>query len=208
MTIAQRARIVSGVLDARLPEPQIPLQHRDPFTLLVSVILSAQCTDERVNKVTPALFRRASTPEAMAALSPETVREYISSCGLSERKARNIVETSRILVEQYDGCVPNRFEELEALPGVGHKTASVVMNQAFGFPAFPVDTHIFRLARRWKLSKGENVEKVEIDLKKIFPKDEWGKRHLQIVLYGRQFCPARGCGDLCPICSALFSGNR
>lgn len=208
MTIAQRARIVSGVLDARLPEPQIPLQHRDPFTLLVSVILSAQCTDERVNKVTPALFRRASTPEAMATLSPETVREYISSCGLSERKARNIVETSRILVEQYDGCVPNRFEELEALPGVGHKTASVVMNQAFGFPAFPVDTHIFRLARRWKLSKGENVEKVEIDLKKIFPKDEWGKRHLQIVLYGRQFCPARGCGDLCPICSALFSGNR
>lgn len=208
MTIAQRARIVSGVLDARLPEPQIPLQHRDPFTLLVSVILSAQCTDERVNKVTPALFRRASTPEAMAALSPETVREYISSCGLSERKARNIVETSRILVEQYDGCVPNRFEELEALPGVGHKTASVVMNQAFGFPAFPVDTHIFRLARRWKLSKGGNVEKVEIDLKKIFPKDEWGKRHLQIVLYGRQFCPARGCGDLCPICSALFSGNR
>ncbi|MCC8020998.1 MAG: endonuclease III [Akkermansia sp.] len=208
MTIAQRARIVSGVLDARLPEPQIPLQHRDPFTLLVSVILSAQCTDERVNKVTPALFRRASTPEAMAALSPETVREYISSCGLSERKARNIVETSRILVEQYDGCVPNRFEELEALPGVGHKTASVVMNQAFGFPAFPVDTHIFRLARRWKLSKGKNVEKVEIDLKKIFPKDEWGKRHLQIVLYGRQFCPARGCGDLCPICSALFSGNR
>ncbi|MCD7797929.1 MAG: endonuclease III [Akkermansiaceae bacterium] len=208
MTIAQRARIVSGVLDARLPEPQIPLQHRDPFTLLVSVILSAQCTDERVNKVTPALFRRASTPEAMAALSPETVREYISSCGLSERKARNIVETSRILVEQYDGCVPNRFEELEALPGVGHKTASVVMNQAFGLPAFPVDTHIFRLARRWKLSKGENVEKVEIDLKKIFPKDEWGKRHLQIVLYGRQFCPARGCGDLCPICSALFSGNR
>ncbi len=208
MTIAQRARIVSGVLDARLPEPQIPLQHRDPFTLLVSVILSAQCTDERVNKVTPALFRRASTPEAMAALSPETVREYISSCGLSERKARNIVETSRILVEQYDGCVPNRFEELEALPGVGHKTASVVMNQAFGFPAFPVDTHIFRLARRWKLSKGENVEKVEIDLKKIFPKDEWGKRHLQIVLYGRQVCPARGCGNLCPICSALFSGNR
>lgn len=208
MTIAQRARIVSGVLDARLPEPQIPLLHRDPFTLLVSVILSAQCTDERVNKVTPALFRRASTPEAMAALSPETVREYISSCGLSERKARNIVETSRILAEQYDGCVPNRFEELEALPGVGHKTASVVMNQAFGFPAFPVDTHIFRLARRWKLSKGENVEKVEIDLKKIFPKDEWGKRHLQIVLYGRQFCPARGCGDLCPICSALFSGNR
>lgn len=208
MTIAQRARIVSGVLDARLPEPQIPLQHRDPFTLLVSVILSAQCTDERVNKVTPALFRRASTPEAMAALSPETVREYISSCGLSERKARNIVETSRILVEQYDGCVPNRFEELEALPGVGHKTASVVMNQAFGLPAFPVDTHIFRLARRWKLSKGGNVEKVEIDLKKIFPKDEWGKRHLQIVLYGRQFCPARGCGDLCPICSALFSGNR
>lgn len=208
MTLAQRTQIVREELDRLIPNPQIPLNHRDPFTLLVAVILSAQCTDARVNKVTPALFARASTPEEMAKLSPEVVCACIRSCGLSERKARNIVETSRLIAEKYNGCVPPHFDELEALPGVGHKTASVVMNQAFGVPAFPVDTHIFRLARRWKLSNGNTVEKVEHDLKKRFPQSEWGKRHLQIVLYGRAFCPARGCNNTCPICSLLHHSSE
>lgn len=203
MTIARRSQLVRQLLDASIPEPEVPLQHRDAFTLLIAVMLSAQCTDARVNLVTPALFRRASTPEEMAALSPETVREYIATCGLSERKAASIVATSRLLTERFGGQVPHTFEELESLPGVGHKTASVVMNQAFGFPAFPVDTHIFRLARLWKLSRGNTVEKVEADLKRIFPRPTWGKLHLQMVLYGRQFCPARGCGGTCPVCRAI-----
>ncbi len=205
MTLAQRTQIVREELNRLFPNPQVPLNHKDPFTLLIAVILSAQCTDARVNKVTPALFNLASTPAEMAKLSPTTVRAYIETCGLSERKAHNIVETSRRILENHNGIVPSTFDELEALPGVGHKTASVVMNQAFGVPAFPVDTHIFRLARRWKLSKGNTVEKVEHDLKKRFPRSEWGKRHLQIVLYGRAYCPARGCGDHCPICSLLTS---
>lgn len=203
MTVSQRAQRVRQLLDETIPNPEVPLQHRDAFTLLIAVMLSAQCTDARVNKVTPALFQRASTPEEMAKLAPETIREYIATCGLTERKAASIAATSRLLVERFGGEVPHTFEELESLPGVGHKTASVVMNQAFGFPAFPVDTHIFRLARRWKLSCGNTVEKVETDLKQLFPKDSWGKLHLQMVLYGRQFCPARGCGDKCPVCSSL-----
>lgn len=208
MTLSQRTQIVREELDRLIPNPQVPLNHRDPFTLLVAVILSAQCTDTRVNKVTPALFALASTPEKMAKLSPEIVCACIKSCGLSERKARNIVETSRLIVEKHNGCVPPHFDELEALPGVGHKTASVVMNQAFGLPSFPVDTHIFRLARRWNLSKGNTVEKVEHDLKKRFTQSEWGKRHLQIVLYGRAYCPARGCNNNCPICSLLSHSSE
>ena len=203
MTIKDRAAIVSHTLTELYPSLDIPLQHRDPYTLLIAVMLSAQCTDARVNIVTPALFARASTPGQMAQLTPEEVRPYIASCGLSERKSAAIVETSRIITERHGGIVPSTFEELEALPGVGHKTASVVMHQAFGHPAFPVDTHIFRLARKWKLSKGNNVEQVERDLKKLYPRREWGDLHLRIILYGRQYCPARGCGGSCPICSSL-----
>lgn len=203
MKRAEKLQVVIEELQRAFPEPEVPLQHKDPFTLLVAVMLSAQCTDARVNKVTPALFAAAPTPQAMAALGWEKVREYIATCGLTETKARRLVETSRMLVEKHGGQVPSTFEELEALPGVGHKTASVVMNQAFGFPAFPVDTHIFRLARRWGLSHGNTVEKVEADLKKIFPKDLWGKSHIQLVLWGRQHCPARGCRPACRICSRL-----
>lgn len=201
--LTHRCEIVRQTLDRVIPEPQVPLQHKDAFTLLIAVMLSAQCTDARVNKVTPALFQRASTPEEMAKLTPEIVRDYIASCGLTERKATSVVATSRQLVERFGGRVPASFEELESLPGVGHKTASVVMNQAFGIPAFPVDTHIFRLARLWKLSQGKTVSKVEEDLKSLFPQNQWGRLHLQMVLYGRQFCPARGCGGSCPVCTAL-----
>lgn len=203
MTRARRAALVQEELEKAFPSPEVPLQHRDPFTLLVAVMLSAQCTDARVNKVTPALFEVAPTAEAMAAMSWQEVREYIATCGLTETKARRLVETSRLLVERHGGRVPSTFEELEALPGVGHKTASVVMNQAFGRPAFPVDTHIFRLARRWGLSRGGTVEKVEADLKKLYPVSAWGKLHLQLVLWGRQYCPARGCRPACAVCRLL-----
>ena len=174
-----------------------------PYTLLVAVLLSAQCTDKRVNLVTPALFALASTPEEMARQDVEAVREIVRPCGLSERKASAIVNLSRILVEKYQGQVPCDFAALESLPGVGHKTASVVMTQAFGVPAFPVDTHIFRLSRLWGLSKGKTVEAVERDLKSLFPENSWGDLHLRIVLYGREYCSARGCGGRCPICSRL-----
>lgn len=203
MTQAQRAAIVLEEMEKAFPEPDVPLHHQDAFTLLVAVMLSAQCTDARVNQVTPALFTAAPTPEAMAAMSWQQVREYIATCGLTETKAKRLVETSRLLVERHGGQVPGTFEELEALPGVGHKTASVVMNQAFGHPAFPVDTHIFRLARRWKLSRGKTVEGVEADLKRAFARSTWGKLHLQLVLWGRQYCPARGCKPPCAICSRL-----
>ena len=203
MLRTQAASIVLEQLQAAYPEPGCPLQHRDPFTLLVAVMLSAQCTDARVNKVTPALFAAAPTPQAMAAMSWQEVREYIATCGLTEIKARRLVATAELLVERHGGQVPSTFEELEALPGVGHKTASVVMSQAFGHPAFPVDTHIFRLARRWRLSRGKTVEKVEQDLKKIFPRDVWNRLHVQMVLWGREHCPARGCRPACPICAAL-----
>lgn len=177
--------------------------HRDAYTLLVAVLLSAQCTDKRVNLVTPALFALASTPEEMARQDVAAVREIVRPCGLSERKASAIVNLSRILVEKYRGKVPCDFAALESLPGVGHKTASVVMVQAFGVPAFPVDTHIFRLSRLWGLSTGKTVEAVERDLKSLFPEKSWGDLHLRIVLYGREYCPARGCGGHCPICSRL-----
>lgn len=199
----ERAAIVLDALERTYPQPGCPLHHRDPFTLLVAVMLSAQCTDARVNMVTPALFAAAPTPQAMAALTWQEVREYIATCGLTQTKAKRLVETSKLLVERHGGQVPATFEELEALPGVGHKTASVVMAQAFGMPAFPVDTHIFRLARRWQLSRGKTVEAVEADLKKCFPKSLWNKLHVQFVLWGREHCPARGCKPTCPICARL-----
>lgn len=200
----ERAAVVAEELEREIPNPEVPLRHHDPFTLLVAVVLSARCTDARVNLVTPALFSVAPTPQALAARQPYEVRELIATCGLADSKAEHLVELSRILCEQYGGRVPSTFEELEALPGVGHKTASVVMNQAFGFPAFPVDTHIFRLARRWKLSAGSTVQQVERDLKKLFPRKAWGKLHLQMILWGRTRCPARGCHPQCPICARLI----
>lgn len=203
MRKAEKAAIVLRELEKEYPEPGCPLNHTDPFTLLVAVMLSAQCTDARVNKVTPALFAAAPTPQAMVELGWERVREFIATCGLTETKAKRIVQTSALLLERHKGQVPCTFEELEALPGVGHKTASVVMTQAFGMPAFPVDTHIFRLARRWGLSRGTTVEKVEADLKKLFPKSAWNKLHVQLVLWGRAHCPARGCRPSCPICTLL-----
>jgi len=199
----ERADLVARRLQELYPETPIPLDHADPFTLLVAVVLSAQCTDKRVNEVTPGLFARAATPEAMAALPEETIRELIRPCGLSPQKAKALKGLSRLLLERHGGQVPRTFEELEALPGVGHKTASVVMAQAFGVPAFPVDTHIHRLARRWKLSPAKNVVQTERDLKKLFPREWWNRLHLQMIFYGREFCPARGCdGTVCELCRA------
>lgn len=205
MKRAERAAVVLEELERGIPEPEVPLHHHDAFTLLVAVMLSARCTDARVNLVTPGLFALAPDAASMAALEWQQVQPLIATCGLTEMKARRLVETARILVDKYQGQVPSSFAELEALPGVGHKTASVVMNQAFGYPAFPVDTHIFRLARRWRLSRGKTVEAVEADLKKCFPRETWGKLHLQMVLWGRRFCPARGCKPACAVCSRLLS---
>ena len=209
MTRAEKARRIEVILDELFPGPAIPLEHRDPFTLLVSVLLSAQCTDERVNKVTPELFANAASPDAMVRLGVAKVRQLIRSCGLAPQKAKAIVALSRILVRAHAGQVPKRFEELEALPGVGHKTASVVMVQAFGEPAFPVDTHIHRLAGRWGLSRGTSVVQTERDLKRLWPREAWGRLHLQIIYFGRNWCPARG-HDLagCPICAWAASGAR
>ncbi len=203
MTRAERAAIIQEELARGIPQPEVPLRHHDAYTLLVAVMLSARCTDARVNLVTPALFAEADTPQAMAQMPVARVRELIATCGMCDTKAQRLVEMSQLLLERHGGQVPDTFEELEALPGVGHKTASVVMHQAFGYPAFPVDTHVYRLARRWKLSTGNTVEKVEADLKKVFPRETWGDIHLQMVLWGRQFCPARGCRPPCPICARL-----
>jgi endonuclease-3 len=209
MTRAEKAERIAKILDRLFPLPAIPLRHEDPFTLLVAVVLSAQCTDERVNQVAPRLFARARTPEEMLALTVAQIRSIIRPCGLAPAKARAIRGLSRILVDEHAGRVPESFEALEALPGVGHKTASVVMVQAFGRPAFPVDTHIHRLARRWGLSRGASVAQTERDLKKLFPPESWGRIHLQIIYFGRQHCPARG-HDLstCPICSWAASRRR
>lgn len=202
------ARIVS-ILDALYPSPPIPLDHRDPFTLLVAVVLSAQTTDKKVNQVTPRLFARAPTPAAMAALEPDEVREIIREVGLAPQKAKALVGLSRLLVERHGGEVPRTFEELEALPGVGHKTASVVMAQAFGVPAFPVDTHIHRLAARWGLSDGSSVERTERDLKRTFDERLWNRLHLQIISFGREHCPAlRHDASQCPICSWAQPARR
>ena len=203
MNKAQRAAIVQEELARGIPQPEVPLQHRDAYTLLVAVMLSARCTDARVNLVTPALFAEADTPQAMARMPVSRVRELIATCGMCDTKALRLVQMSQQLLELHGGEVPDSFAALEALPGVGHKTASVVMNQAFGYPAFPVDTHVYRLARRWKLSRGTTVERVEADLKKLFPQSAWGLLHLRMVLWGRQFCPARGCKPSCPVCSRL-----
>ncbi|HQU71700.1 MAG TPA: endonuclease III [Calditrichia bacterium] len=202
---------IGRILDELFPDPPIPLDHKDAYTLLVAVLLSAQCTDERVNKVTPSLFDLADNPADMARQEVAQIREIIKPCGLSPSKSKAISGLSQILVQKHGGQVPGSFEALEALPGVGHKTASVVMSQAFQQPAFPVDTHIHRLAYRWKLSTGKSVEKTEADLKALFPRETWNKRHLQIIYFGRAYCPARGHNPYqCPICkkygrSTLFS---
>lgn len=204
MTRTERAQYVGRRLDDFFQNVDAPLAHADPFTLLVAVILSAQCTDKRVNEITPALFALADTPQKMAALPVATIRRIIRPCGLAPAKSKAIRATANLLLEKHGGRVPRTFEELEALPGVGHKTASVVMSQAFGEHAFPVDTHIHRIAKRWKLTRGRNVVETERDLKKLFPPADWHKRHLQIIFYGRAHCTARGCdGRRCPICSEL-----
>ena len=192
MNKKERVAFVAETLERLYPETPVPLDHTDPYTLLIAVLLSAQCTDERVNKITPHLFERANTPQQMVLLSIDEIREIIKPCGLSPFKSKAIHGLSEILIEKYEGEVPQSFEALEALPGVGHKTASVVMSQAFGVPAFPVDTHIHRLATRWKLTNGKNVEQTENDLKRLFPKETWNKLHLQIIFFGREYCPARG----------------
>jgi len=198
MNRQERAAIVHQRLDALYPQTPIPLDHVDPYTLLVAVVLSAQCTDKMVNRVTPSLWELANTPEAMSKQSVEAIQRIIQPCGLSPQKAKAISGLSKILIERHDGKVPKDFEALEALPGVGHKTASVVMAQAFGVPAFPVDTHIHRLAQRWGLSNGKNVVQTERDLKKLFPEESWNRLHLQIIFYGREHCTARGCdGTVC-----------
>ncbi|MBZ5711321.1 endonuclease III [Nannocystis pusilla] len=202
MKRSEKALKIQAVLDRLYPQPAVPLLHGDPFTLLVAVVLSAQTTDARVNLVTPELFRRAPTPEAMARLSEAEILALIRTCGLAPAKAKNIRRLSQLLLERHGGHVPKDMAALEALPGVGHKTASVVMIQAFGVPAFPVDTHIHRLAARWGLSDGTTVEKTEADLKALWPPEAWAKLHLQIIYFGREHCPARGHDPkVCPICS-------
>ncbi len=206
---AQRVAFIQQRLQALYPEPPIPLDHRDPFTLLIAVLLSAQCTDERVNQVTPALFALADNPQAMAQLEVEQIRAIIRPCGLSPQKSSAIKRLSEILVAEHSGVVPADMEALERLPGVGHKTASVVMSQAFGVPAFPVDTHIHRLAQRWGLSSGKSVVQTERDLKRLFPKSSWNRLHLQIIFYGREYCSARGCdGRVCDICRTCYPGRK
>jgi endonuclease-3 len=204
-----KALRIGEILDRLYPEPPIPLEHKNPFTLLVAVVLSAQTTDVQVNKVTPALFARAPTPEKLAAMSESDILSIIRSCGLAPGKARNIRKLAQTIVDEHGGLVPNDIEALEKFPGVGHKTASVVVSQAFGEPAFAVDTHIHRLAWRWGLSSGKNVEQTERDLKKLFPRDEWAKRHLQIIYFGREYCPARNHDfEKCPICSWAAPKSR
>ena len=206
---AERVAFIQRRLNELYPDPPIPLSHRDPYTLLVAVLLSAQCTDDRVNLVTPSLWRLADNPKDMARQSVADIQALIRPCGLSPQKARAIAGLSNILVDQYAGEVPASMEALESLPGVGHKTASVVMSQAFGVPAFPVDTHIHRLAQRWGLTSGKNVAQTEKDLKRLFPQSSWNKLHLQIIFYGREYCTARRCdGTVCEICRTCFPNRR
>lgn len=209
MLKAERAAFVNQRLEELYPNPPIPLDHSDAYTLLIAVLLSAQCTDERVNKITPLLFERARTPQEMVKLSVEEIREIIRPCGLSPMKSKGIAGLSRILLDEHGGEVPADMAALEALPAVGHKTASVVMSQAFGVPAFPVDTHIHRLAQRWGLSSGKSVVQTERDLKRLFPEDRWNALHLQIIYYGREHCSARGCdGTICEMCRSLYPKRR
>ena len=205
MTKSERAQIVLKILNKTYPKTPIPLNHKDNFTLLVAVLLSAQCTDERVNQVTPKLFKIASNPQKMSELSQNQIYKIIKPCGLGPKKSKAIKELSSILLKKFNGEVPNNFNDLEALPGVGHKTASVVMSQGFGVPAFAVDTHIHRLAQRWGLTNGKNVKKTEADLKKLFDKSSWNKLHLQIIFWGREFCQAKACHGLkCDVCKACY----
>ena len=205
----QRFIYISKELQRLYPETPIPLDHDSIYTLLIAVLLSAQCTDIRVNQVTPELFSLANNPFDMALVDPDEIRKIIRPCGLSPKKSKAITELSKILCEKYEGQVPESFEALEALPGVGHKTASVVMSQGFNHPAFPIDTHIHRLAQRWRLSRGKNVKQTEKDLKKGFPIEDWNKLHLQIIFYGREYCTARGCdGRVCKICSEVNKGRK
>ena len=204
-----RVAFIDQRLQELYPNPPVPLDHTDPYTLLVAVLLSAQCTDERVNQVTPALFELADNPFDMAKESVETIRAIIKPCGLSPQKSKAIRRLSEILIEDHDGEVPQDFESLEKLPGVGHKTASVVMAQSFGVPSFPVDTHIHRLAQRWGLTRGRNVNETERDLKRVFKKSRWNDLHLQIIFYGREFCTARGCdGRVCEICTTCYPARK
>ena len=205
MTKSERAQIVLKILNKTYPKTPIPLDHKDNFTLLIAVLLSAQCTDERVNQVTPKLFKIASNPHKMSKLSQNQIYKIIKPCGLGPKKSKAIKELSSILIKKFNGEVPSNFIDLEALPGVGHKTASVVMSQGFGVPAFAVDTHIHRLAQRWGLTNGRNVKKTEADLKKLFDKSLWNKLHLQIIFWGREFCQAKACYGLeCDICRACY----
>jgi endonuclease III len=204
MKKSEKAQIITKILDRLYPKVSIPLNHKNPYTLLIAVILSGQSTDKAVNKVTPDLFKLADTPDAMARKTADKIRQIIKPCGLSPAKSKNIKKLSEILVKKFGGKVPQTFSELESLPGVGHKTASVVMSQAFGHAAFPVDTHIHRLAHRWGLSTGKNVEHTEKDLKRLFPENSWNKLHLQMIYFGREYCRARGHDkNECPICSKL-----
>lgn len=209
MLLKERIHIIDRMLNELYPSPPIPLDHSDPYTLLVAVLLSAQCTDARVNKITPALFALASDPLSMSRKTVDEINNIVRPCGLSPRKARAIQGLSRILIEKHKGKVPSSFEELEKLPGVGHKTASVVMAQAFGHLAFPVDTHIHRLAQRWKLTNGKSVTQTERDLKRLFPIERWNDLHLQIIYYGREHCPAHAChGMECKVCKACFPKRK
>lgn len=209
LTKQERVEFIRQRLQSLYPQPPIPLQHKDAYTLLVAVLLSAQCTDERVNTVTPALFALADNPYDMAKVPVEKIQEIIRPCGLSPQKSKAISQLSKILVEQFNGQVPQDWDALESLPGVGHKTASVVMSQGFGHPAFPVDTHIHRLAQRWGLTNGKNVVQTEKDLKRLFPQNSWNALHLQIIYYGREFCSARGCdGRVCDICKACYPTRK
>ena len=209
MTKKERAEYILKRLNELYPETAIPLDHKDPYTLLVAVLLSAQCTDARVNQITPKLFARANTPEAMMKVPVAEIEAIIRPCGLSPRKSKSIAELSRILVEEHGGIVPADLATLETFPGVGHKTASVVMSQAFGVPAFPVDTHIHRLAQRWGLTSGKNVVQTEKDLMRLFPKEYWNALHLQIIYYGREYCTARGCdGTVCEMCKTLYPNRK
>ncbi|MEE3079634.1 MAG: endonuclease III [Bdellovibrionota bacterium] len=205
----ERADYIVDKLEELYPETPVPLDHTDAYTLLIAVLLSAQCTDERVNKVTPALWKLADNPEDMRKKSVEEIEKIIKPCGLAPRKAKAIHRLSEMICDEHDGEVPASFEELEKMPGVGHKTASVVMSQAFGVPAFPVDTHIHRLAQRWGLTNGKNVDQTEKDCKKLFPREKWNKLHLQIIFYGREYCKARSChGVECEICTTLYPKRK
>ena len=209
MVKKERAAFILDTLDKLYPETPVPLDNKDNYTLLIAVILSAQCTDERVNKVTPALFQLADNPFEMQHVPIDEIYQIVRPCGLAPKKSSAISTLSKILVDRFNGEVPSDLKSLESLPGVGHKTASVVMSQGFGYPAFPVDTHIHRLAQRWGLTKGKNVVQTERDLKMLFPKDRWNQLHLQIIFYGREFCSARGCdGRVCKICKTCYPNRK